>query len=71
MKTLFQEKGKVQKAGFIAKNDIIYQVDKPRFIDDKAMHYGYIQINDDLRSMGIKRQVVNFGFAGGYLFPYK
>lgn len=70
MKTLFQQKVKSRKAGFIAKNNITYEIDKPRFIDDKAMHYGYIQINEDLRNIGIRRQVVNFGFAGGYLFPY-
>lgn len=59
------------KAGFIAKNNIVYKVNNPKFIDLRTVHLGYISINEYNQEHGIKSQVVNFGPAGGYLFPIK
>ena len=59
------------KAGFIAKNNIVYKVQNPKFIDQRSVHLGYIGINEYNQAHGIKSQVVNFGPAGGYLFPIK
>lgn len=59
-------------AGFIAKNNIIYKVKNAVYVDARAVHEGYLKINEDCRAKGDKRQVVNFGGRiGGYLIPLK
>ena len=61
----------VPTAGFTAKNNIVYKVKNPTFMDSRDVHRGFLSINEYNRANGIKSQVVNFGRIGGYLIPIR
>ena len=70
METVFTNPIKLkQQAAFVAKDNIVYRVENPRFIDSRTVHLGFISINEYNREHGIPKQIVNFGPAGAYLFP--